>query len=75
MDEMIRWSSVRGVRFAVLEDVIFVDLPGPRGAGSPVAFAPESTAGKSRFRGIRAVNPKPVRSKPRGARCREHGGG
>ena len=72
---MIRWSSVRGVRFAVLEDVIFVDLPGPRFAGSPVSFAHESTAGKSRSRGIPTVNPKPPRAKPRRARHREHGGG
>ena len=75
MEEMIRWSSIRGVRFAVLEDVIFIDLPGPRLAGSPVSSAPESTAGKSRSRGIRAVNTKLARARPRAARRGEHGGG
>ena len=72
---MIRWSSIRGVRFAVLEDVIFIDLPGPRGAVSPMTGARKSTIGKARSRAARAVNHKPPRSRPKGTRQHEQGGG
>ncbi len=66
---MIRWRSVRGVRFAVLEDVIFVELPGPRHDGGP-------RAADSAKPGSRAVveGDKPARSRSRGARPPSHGG-
>lgn len=67
---MIRWRSVRGVRFAVLEDVIFVELPGSWHEGGP-------RAADSAKPGSRAVveGNKPARSRSRGARQREQGGG
>ena len=71
---MIRWSSIRGVRFAVLEDVIFVDLPGPR-MTVRMTGARDSTAGKPRSRASRALNHKPPRSRSRGTRRHEQGGG
>jgi hypothetical protein len=70
---MIRWSSIRGVRFAVLEDVIFVDLPGAQTAGSSMTVAREATPGKSRSRTVRPPGQKPARPKTRGTRGREQG--
>lgn len=67
---MIRWSSIRGVRFAVLEDVIFVDLPGPRHE----AVARSAIGEKHRSRSVRPVGHKPVRSRTRGTRRSEQGG-
>ena len=72
---MIHWSSVRGVRFAAIEDVIFIDLPGPRGADLPVKGARKVTAEKARSRPVRATGRKPAHTRTRGSRRREQGGG
>ena len=63
---MISWRCVRGVRVAEIENVIFVDWPGPRpgGSGTPSkGRASKAPDAKRRSNAAGTKRRKPIRSR------------